>query len=150
MQSERLWLIAADLLITGFIILFFLVAPVCGYPLTYEEAYQVMQIVFPVFVGYLATAVAFVVRPAAEQTLTSERLKVLRLLLRGPLVLFGSAIIVVWIVFGVSNSRFGAPNSGMSLKVFSNLHTALLSILAATTGGLIAFLFPSKDSQNGS
>lgn len=145
MQSERLWLIVADLAITGCIIVFFLVAPVFGYPLTYEESYQVMQIVFPVFVGYLATAVAFVVRPAAEQTLTPERAKVLRLLLRGPLIIFVVGVVIVWIVFGISNSRYGAPGAGMTLKVFSNLHTGLLSILAATTGGLIAFLFPSKD-----
>lgn len=146
MQSERIWLILADLMITGMIIIFFLVSPVFGYPLTYDEAYQVMQIVFPIFVGYLATAVAFVVRPAAEQPLTAERLRVLRFLLRGPIILFGIGIVIVWIVFGVSNAPDRAPGTGMSLKVFSNLHTGLLSLLAATTGGLIAFLFPSKDS----
>ena len=145
MQPERLWLITADLIITGLIIVFFLVAPACRYPLTYDEAYQVMQIVFPVFVGYLAVAVAFVVRPAAEQAIDADRLKILRILLRGPIFLFVAGIVVVWIVFGISNSRFGVPGQGMTLKVFSNLHTGLLSILAATTGGLIAFLFPSKD-----
>jgi hypothetical protein len=145
MQSERLWLLSADLVLTGAVIVFFVVAPVFGYPLTYDESYQVMQIVFPVFVGYLATAVAFVVRPVADQQIDENRRKVLRILIRGPVVLFSVGIVIVWIVFGVSNSRFGIAGAGMTLRVFSNLHTALLAILAATTGGLIAFLFPSKD-----
>jgi hypothetical protein len=145
MQHERLWLLVADFILTGGVMVFFVISPAFGYPLTYDESYQVMQIVFPVFVGYLATAVAFVVRPAAEQAIDENRLSVLRLLMRGPIVVFGAGILIVWIVFGYSNSRYGIPGAGMSLKVFSNLHTALLGILAATTGGLIAFLFPAKD-----
>ena len=95
MQSERMWLITVDLIITGCVILFFLVAPLFRYPLTYDEAYGVMQIVFPIFVGYLATAVAFVVRPAAEQTVSPERRAILRMLVRGPLFLFAIGIIAV-------------------------------------------------------
>jgi hypothetical protein len=145
MQSERVWLPGADLTLTGCIILFFVVSPAFGYPLTYDESYQVMQIVFPVFVGYLATAVAFVVRPVAEQQIDQQRLSVLRLLIRGPIFLFAGGILIVWLVFGYSNSGYALAGTGMTLKVFTNLHTALLAILAATTGGLIAFLFPSKD-----
>lgn len=145
MQTERLWLLTADLGLTGFIIAFFVIAPAFGYPLTYDESYQVMQIVFPIFVGYLATAVVFVVRPVADQEIDAQRLSILRLLIRGPIFVFAIGVVIVWIAFGYSNSRYVTPGLGMTLKVFSNLHAALLALLAATTGGLIAFLFPSKD-----
>ena len=145
MQSERMWLITVDLIITGCVILFFLVAPLFRYPLTYDEAYGVMQIRVPDLRRLPCHRSCFRSAPSGGADGVPERRAILRMLVRGPLFLFAIGIIAVWIVFGVSNSRYGVPGAGMTLKVFSNLHTGLLSILSATTGGLIAFLFPLKD-----
>ena len=52
--EARRWIIVASLVIAGAAFSFFVIAPVLGYPLRFSQAMSILQIVFPVFLGYLA------------------------------------------------------------------------------------------------
>lgn len=55
--QARKWLIVASLTMAAASFSFFMLAPVFGYPLRYSQAQLVLQIVLPVFLGYLGRVV---------------------------------------------------------------------------------------------
>jgi hypothetical protein len=59
-DEARRWIVLASLTITGAVFVFFLLAPVSGYPLEIAQAQGIFQIVLPVFLGYLGSATHFV------------------------------------------------------------------------------------------
>lgn len=138
----RKWLIVSSILITGVQVIFFLVAPAVGYPLEYPKNLEILQLILPVFLGYLGAAAHFVFKTPVPSVPAQNQF--LGLLIRGPILVYVLAVLAVVIAFGYSN-RIGAPiGPGMSV---ANLTTALaiaLSILAATTGVLSSYLFVAK------
>ena len=60
--NARNALIAMSLTLTTGLLGFFLVAPAAGYPLQFDDSMRVLQILLPVFLGYLGSATTFAFR----------------------------------------------------------------------------------------
>jgi hypothetical protein len=143
--TARRWLVSASLLVCSFAFLFFLIAPAFNYPLTWEQATRVIEIILPVFLGYLGTAARYLFRQHAVETheLVYDRY-LMGLLVRSPIVIFVLAGSAVCFSFGYSNRPSAPAGSGMSVDSLCWAFTALLGMLAVTTGAAVAFLFPIK------
>jgi hypothetical protein len=149
-EKARAWLIVSSLLITGVTVLFLFVAPVLGYPLRQEQALRIVQIVMPVFVGYLGSAAHFVFRERepdeSEVRLRTHRLA--ELLLKGPVIVWGGIMFAAIVAFGVSNRPGAPPGSGWSVDDLAAAVTGGLSLLAVTTNVAVAYLFGVKVAPN--
>ena len=150
LTAERKWLIIASLGATALTFLFFILAPAFGYPLTYEDAFGVVQIIVPVFTGYLGTAAQFAfANPGnADPAMNANVKPLVRLMVRGPVFVFLFIIVAVVIAFGVTNGEDAAPGSGMSVGLLSTVTTAGLALLAVTTNAAVAYLFVAQGAAN--
>lgn len=148
--DARRWLVSASLLVSALAFVFFLVAPAIGYPLTWDQAIRVVEIVLPVFLGYLGTAARYIFRPESNMQLAavSDR-HLMALLIRAPIIVFILAGGVVCFSFGYSNRQDATPGAGMTVDTLCWAFTTLLGLLAATTGVAVSFLFSAgtKDNQ---
>ena len=62
-RTIREWLVLSSLLLTGTGLVFFVffsLAPALGFPLEYRQSLRVLEIIFPVFAGYLGSTTLFV------------------------------------------------------------------------------------------
>jgi hypothetical protein len=137
----RKWLIVSSLVITGVQMVFLLVAPVFGYPLEYPKNLDLLQIVMPVFLGYLGAAAHFIFQNPAPAVPVQN--KFLGLLVRGPLAIYILAAGGALVAFGYANRASVQPGKGPTMSV-PNLATALslsLGVLAVTTGVISSYLF---------
>ncbi len=57
--TARLWIIRASLLTTGLNFTFFLIFPALGYPITFDQAIRLLEIVTPVYLAYFGSATYF-------------------------------------------------------------------------------------------
>ena len=146
--QARMWLVFAALAITGFALVFFLVAPVAGYPMLYSDAFRELQILLPVFIGYLSAATHFVISGSFKQP-SIQAPPLFPILVRGPLVIFVVAFLSLLWAFGYAN-RPSAPAGqvGMGVDELSLGVSLILSLLSATTALLIGHLFASKQNQS--
>lgn len=144
-DTARLWLISMSLGITGLVFVFFLVAPVTGYPLEWANSLRALEIVVPVFLGYLGTSAQFVFRNlagAANHGISPRASnRFLGLLTIGPVVVFLIAVSALVVAFGVSNRPTAPPNSGMNVDQFAAGITAALGLLTVTTNVAVSYLF---------
>ena len=98
----------------GLAFVFFALAPALGYPLTYADAINVLKIIVPVFAGYLGAAVLFF--GSGEPAEASEPpSRMLLLLVRWPVLVFGLGMVALLIGFPLSN-RSEYTGSGMNSK----------------------------------
>jgi hypothetical protein len=125
--------------------------PVLGYPLRYSQAQTLLEIIFPVFLGYLGAATQFVFQrtPSPDGRIAARPM--MGLLVRGPIFLFCTAVIAAAAAFGYSNRAAAAPGVGMSMEVLTGTITAALGLLAVTTNVVVAYLLsveaPKKEEQ---
>lgn len=150
-EQARVWLIKTSLLFTSAAFSFFLLAPVFGYPLTWDQATRILQIILPVFLGYLGSASHFVfVRKdsSASVSYRSRPGSLFPLLVQGPVWAFAVAIVAAVVAFGYSNRLKAPPGTGMSVDTLAIVVAAALGILAATTSLILARLFsvPGEES----
>jgi hypothetical protein len=59
-NDARKWLVLASLSMTAVLFVFFIIAPAFGFPLTFGQARGLLEIILPVFLGYLGSASHFV------------------------------------------------------------------------------------------
>jgi hypothetical protein len=144
-DQARRWLINATLALTGATFVFLLLAPLLGYRLAWKDTTRVLEIVLPVFLGYLGTATQFVFQNMAGKQnsviAAAQTNPFLSLLVRGPIWIFGVAIVAALIAFGVSNSPSAAAGSGMTVDVLAGVITAALGLLNVTTQMAVSYLF---------
>jgi hypothetical protein len=144
-DSARKWLILSSLIITGGQMVFLLTAPAFSFPLTYPKNLDLLQIVSPVFLGYLGSASHFIFQNNPPAVPVQNQF--LGMLIKGPIVIYVFAVAGALASFGYSN-RVGAPiGGGMSVD---NLATALslsLGVLAVTTGIISSYLFVAPDKS---
>lgn len=107
-----------------------------------QDAYRVVQIIFPVFAGYLGSAVLFLFQRRAGRTRVQDP-QLLRYLVLGPFFIFWFLGIVLFIFFWASNLPGGIP--GMSVDQLSNYVTMLVSFMNVTVGALTSFLFNAEE-----
>jgi hypothetical protein len=149
LEEERRWLIVASLGSTLAVFLFFVLAPAAGYPLTYEDALGVVQIIVPVFMGYLGTAAQYVFAktPPDEPSPHKAARPLLRLMVRGPVLVFLTIILASIVSFGLTNREDAQIGTGMSVSLLSAVVTASLALLAVTTNAAVAYLFTAQSRE---
>ncbi len=148
-EQARIWLIKATLLVTSVCFAFFLVAPVLDYPLTFNQSTRILQIILPIFLGYLGSASHYVFisskRGESDAFYVSRPGGLFPLLVRGPVAVFAVAMAATIFAFGYSNRASATPGTGMSIDALAIFVSAALGILAATTSLVLARLFSSGD-----
>jgi hypothetical protein len=144
-DQARKILISSSLCITGGgQIIFLLIAPSVGFPLPYPKNLNLLQIVSPIFLGYLGTATHFIFKTPTPQVQVNNQF--LGLLVNGPIAIYFFAIVAAFGAFGYSN-RSGAPiPGGMSVDNLATALSIMLGVLAATTSVLISYLFVANQS----
>ena len=141
--QARKWLIIASLVMAALSFCFFILAPVFGYPLRFSQAQSVLQIVVPVFLGYLGAASQFAFQklPPADTVVAGP---LTGLLIKGPIAVFAFMMIVLLVAFGFSNRATALPGDGMSAEQLSAGVTAAMGLLAVTTNVIVAYLFVAE------
>jgi hypothetical protein len=143
-DEARKWLILFTLCCTGANFLFFLLSPVLGFPLEQAEAIRVLEIVLPIFLGYLGTATQFLFQTGTRPVRAAVNSDLLSILVRGPAILFAIISVATIVAFGYANRRGGR---GMTPDTLSAIITINLSLLAVTTNVIISNLFPVVATQ---
>jgi len=145
-DQGRKWLILSSLIITGIQVIFLFVAPALGYPLTYPKNLYLLQIVTPVFLGYLGSAAHFVfTAPPPEVTVNNQFLGPL---VKGPITIYACAMVAAFGTFGYSNREGVQIGSAMTVDNLATAISISLGILAVTTGVIISYLFTGKPPEN--
>src|SRR5262249_9229487 len=55
-NTARTWLVNVSLVVTGAFVIFMTLGPAIGYPLEFQQALRLTEVVIPVFLGYLGSA----------------------------------------------------------------------------------------------
>jgi ABC-type dipeptide/oligopeptide/nickel transport system permease component len=148
-DAARIWLTTRSLLMISGFGLAYIIAPATRFPLSFEQALSVLQIVFPLFLGYLASAVVFVTK---QDKKASEVMSgFLRVLITWPFYVVALLSFAIFFAFGVSNwpSETANTGHGMSFDTMSSLISLVLGIHTATTSALIAYLFKLEKDDVG-
>ncbi len=150
-DNARSWVINASLLITAANFVFFFVAPAVGFPLTFDQAARLLEIVIPVFLGYLGSATHFLFRPYRPRAHRApvHSSKLLGILVRGPVVVFGIATLAAIFAFGFSNRKSAPPGVGMGIDDLAGALAASLGLLAVTTSVAVSYLFSRESMEHG-
>lgn len=141
-DQARRWLIFSSLILTGVQAAFLLVAPYIGVPLEPQKSLGLLQIVTPVFVGYLGSATHFIFLAPPPPVPVNNQF--LGLLVRGPLLVYALIVLAALGAFTYSNRPGATLGSGMSVDDLSTALTIALSVLAASTGVIVSYLFVAE------
>jgi hypothetical protein len=140
-DQARQALIVLSLVVTGFFLLFFPIAPYVGFSALADDVWRVPQIVLPIFVAYLASAIYFVFGQTEPMTIRAGAEKLLKLLLYGPFIIFVLGTVALLFAFYASHSSSAPPNTGMTVEALAAGFSVLLSLLTGTTTFISQFLF---------
>ena len=145
----RIWIIKVSLIITSLNFAFFLIAPVLGYPITFEQSIRILEIITPVFFSYLGSATYFLFskNSSGQNVSLQGPQELLNLLVKGPIWVFGTASLAAVIAFGYSNSAAAPIGSGMTVDFLAGSMTAALGLLAVTTNVIVSYLFSSGEKN---
>jgi hypothetical protein len=99
-DNARKWLIVASLTITGVQMIFLIAAPSFYFPLEYPKNFNILQIVSPVFFGYLGSATHFIFMKPSPKVAVYYPL--LGLLVKGPTLIYVGAMLAAFASFGYS------------------------------------------------
>jgi hypothetical protein len=138
-DSARSWVIWGSLGITASQGVFLLVAPAFGFNLKYPKNLDLLQIIGPVFLGYLGAAAAFIFKDPPPEVPVNEKFL-------GPLVVGPLAVYILFVggalaVFGYSNRENAVVGTGIPVEDLSRALSIALGVLAATTSIISANLF---------
>jgi hypothetical protein len=139
----RKWLIVASLVLTGSQMALLVIAPIIGYPLIYPKNIELLQIISPVFLGYLGSASHFIFQNPPEEVPVQNQF--LGLLVKGPLLIYTSVIVAAFASFGYANRASAIPGNGMSVDNLATVLSLALGVLAVTTGIITSYLFVRKE-----
>ncbi|MBW8877892.1 MAG: hypothetical protein JF614_23255 [Acidobacteria bacterium] len=144
--TARKWLVVASLSITGFMLLFCVTAPALSYPLEFAQSLRLVEIVVPVFFGYLGTATHFVFKKTRKVPLARPQARpLLGLLIKGPLLVYSVTTLAAILAFGLTNRSGAPPGSGMSVDELAMSFSILLGLLTVTTTVLVSYLFAAEE-----
>jgi hypothetical protein len=142
-QQARKWIVNWSLSLIAFYGVFFLLAPLLRYPLEFSQSAQLIQVIFPVFLGYLATAIVFAFEGKDVETRAPD---LLASLTKGPFLVSLILSVTLFVAFWFSNSPDSPvrPTTPMLFEIFSSLFAAIIGIYTATTSALVAYLFGTE------
>jgi len=136
------WTVKISLLSVTAQILFFLVAPLLGFPMEQSQTIRILEIFLPVFLCYLSTATLVLFRSRHSFLLMSTASKqFLSLLVRGPMIMFGVASCAAICAFWYSNRSSAPIGTGMSIDMLAAVMSLCLGILIISNNAIVAFLF---------
>jgi hypothetical protein len=128
--------------------LFFYIAPLFGFPSTWDESASLALIVTPVFLGNIGFAAAY----AAQREVTpsagigDERLRLMGLLYYGAVMAFVLIITGSCAAFWISNRQHTTTTGlGMSLQGLQIAIGGALSLSSITSNYLMTSIFPLND-----
>jgi hypothetical protein len=148
LDGARRWLVISSLTITAATLMFFLAAPAFGYPITWEQGTRVVEIVIPVFLGYLGSATLFLFQTRRQRpSRLADVSQIGAILVRGPIIVFVLVCITTLFSFGYSNRLTANPGSGMSVDTLAWSITSTLGLLAVTTNVATSYLFALERRQ---
>jgi hypothetical protein len=142
-EGARKWIIVTSLAVTSAVFVFFFLAPQFGYPLVWEQSERIIEIVLPVFLGYMGTATHFLFHQNRSQMQIDlgANASLLGLIVRGPIIVFALACGAILFAFGYSNRLAAPQDSGMSIDQLSWAVAAALGLLSGTTSVAVSYLF---------
>lgn len=151
--TARKWIIVSSFIISTATFVFFIAAPALDFPLLYDQSWRLLQIIFPVFLGYLANATHFVFStPRAQTGDEAERAahvgrhsELAALLIRWPMIIYAVLVVVAIAAFGYTNRRNAVVGTGMSVELLATTLSLLLGLLAATTNVAVSYLFSVRE-----
>lgn len=145
MSRIRLHVAMLNLAVTGLTFLFFLLAPVFGFPARSEDTIGLAMIAAPVFLGYLGFAGAFAARvtPDVSPEPEPDRIRLLSALAYGVTATYVVLAAAACIAFWVTNRRSDVlDGTGMSLDTLRTSLTLSLGIFTAVSNHIVTRLFP--------
>ena len=148
LDTARKTIIAFSFAALTLIFVFFVFAPIAGYPLEYADSWRFYTMFAPLFIGYLVNGVAYLftdtpvpnVRPGAESLLPY--------LVWGTIVVFTVASISALVAFGLSHRAAAPPGEGMSLDTLALWLSGALAILTAILGLIVSNIFAVPQNSN--
>jgi hypothetical protein len=135
-----------NIVVIGVVLSFFGLAPLVGFPATWEESLGLALAVTPVFLGNIGFAAAYAAQPSLKGgAVGDDRLPLITLLAYGSILLFALVALAFCAAFWISN-RHGqlATGSGMSLQTLQAAIAASLSTNTVTSNHLMARIFPTS------
>lgn len=124
---------------TGAHVLFFIVAPAFGYKLTFGEALRMIEVVSPVFLGYIGAATQYVFQPQGAKVRSgTQHSDLLSILVWGPIIIFSLTSIAALAVFGVVNRINGV---GMTPETLSLILASNIGLLTVSTNVIVSNVF---------
>lgn len=147
-REAQLFLVKASLALSGGSLAFSILAPALGgfYPIAWEDATRLIQVLLPPFFAHLGTASHFLFSKAERATRVRDG-QLLSLLTRGPIYVFAGVLVTVIAAYGITNRPEAAPGSGMTIDTFAMFVSAMQGLLAVTTGVMFNYLFPTSAQQ---
>ena len=153
-EAARRWIILSSLGFTAAFFVFFTLGPVLGYPLSYAQATRLLEIVLPVFLGYLGSATKYLFGRKRHRA-DGPPDQLLGYVVRGALFVFALCLVATLFAFAWGNRAAAAAGEGMSVDTLAWLLSGLLGLMAVTTGIVAENLFgraggahaPASESQ---
>ena len=144
-MSIRFTIIYVSLGIVLITLVALMTGPVWGLRLDYEKGQrlQLIQVIIPVFLTYLSTAVTYVTSGKAFPEPRGERGKILRIITLGAFSVFIAVMIAATTMYYKSANgtlRYGQ----LDFDSYSTVLTLMMGFLGVTTSAISVFIFSAK------
>ena len=127
---------------------FLVFAPLTKYPLDFEQSMKIIQVIIPLFAGYLASAsMGLTSKNKPRNTKIDENIIYL---MKGVFFLIVFMILSLFIVFGVANwpsDNLAYESIDFSFDSLSLMISLILGIHTATTTVIVGYLFGVQDDK---
>ena len=152
-DEARVWLVKASLGATAGVFAIFLALPVFTSTISFNEILRLIEIIAPVFLGYLGMASHFLFRAKPPQSIQLARGAkspggLFPLLVKGPVIVFVSLVVVTLAAFLYSNRPSATGARGMTIDVLAGVLSAELALLTVATSIISANLFATTESPD--
>jgi hypothetical protein len=145
-DGARLAIVGFSLGITGILFAFLILAPALGMPFNpgRDENVRLIEIIAPVFFGYLGSAAHFVFRSQRGTNISVADEQLLGLLVYGPFLVFIFVNIALFLAFYLYNRPNGP---GMNVEELSKWFSVGLGILTCTVSVISSYIFGAGAQQ---
>jgi hypothetical protein len=127
---------------------FFWFAPFFGFPLdwTVDEPQRFIEIITPVFLGFLISAALYAVNPADVRLPTGEKYLLIKIILYGGIAAFYLIMVLLCVAFALGHSADGS-RTYLSLSQFSSGVATAVSILTGVVAIVLGYVFNSPAAK---
>ena len=145
-EMARVWLVVASLIMVLAYFLFLILAPLFGYPLQFHHSVRLLEIILPVFLGYLGNASYFVFKnPKKQNSVQLGRLTSIMICV--PVIVFGIIVAAIMFAFLYTNRLDDIPGNGMTVDMLAGLLAAALGLLTVTMNVMTSYIFSDVEGE---